>query len=282
MERATSIVERIVEWASHDESVRALLLVGSRGRNEAVDELSDFDIAVFTTTLVPHTSEDLWLHRIGEVWVCIPEEFDRDGEAVPTRLVIFDGGVKVDFAFYRLGVLERFDEGDELRGGFEVLVDKEGTTRNLRSPNGSAFKHREPTEAEFVHHVSEFWFECYYVAKYLRRGELWLAKTIDGNLKAFLLKAIEWNEQARHGRDYETHYSGKEMKAWVSPATWERLHATFAHFDGIDSWESLFATMQLFRDLARETAELLSFSYPENVDRNMSTFVIQINESIKS
>jgi aminoglycoside 6-adenylyltransferase len=66
------------------------------------------------------------------------------------------------------------------------------------------------------------------------------------------------------------------MKSWASADTWESLHQTFAHFDRVDSWASLFATMNLFRRLALETAQMLDFTYPQEVDRNMTEFVLRI------
>lgn len=71
---------------------------------------------------------------------------------------------------------------------------------------------------------------------------------------------------------------GKGMKSWASADTWETLHQTFAHFDGEDGWNSLFATMNLFRRLAKEMSEHLGFSYPEEVDRNITGFIFQIKD----
>ncbi len=250
--------------------------MGSRARNAPVDELADFDISVYAETHFPYTTKNQWLSEIGKVWVCVPEKFDREGEIIPTRLVIFEGGLKVDFAFYGLHVLDELAGAEELDTDFQVLLDKDGATKRLKSPTFRKLKHARPTEDEFVKLISEFWFEACYVAKYLKRDELWLAKFIDGNLKKFLLRIIEWHEQAKHDWDYETSYDGKNMKGWVSADTWKRLHQTFGHFDGRDSWDSLFATMNLFRQLAEETAELLGFSYPEEVDRHITRFISQI------
>ncbi|MEO7660546.1 MAG: aminoglycoside 6-adenylyltransferase, partial [Pyrinomonadaceae bacterium] len=171
---------------------------------------------------------------------------------------------------------ELADEGDELNAGFKVLLDKNGKTEKLKPASFEKLKRSKPTEIDFVNLVNEFWFETYYAAKYLKRDELWLAKFIDSNLKKFLLEMIEWHEQSKHKWDYETYYSGKAMKSWASADTWESLHQTFAHFDGDDSWKSLFATMNLFRRLAEETAQMLEFSFPQQLDRNMTEFVLRI------
>jgi aminoglycoside 6-adenylyltransferase len=277
MSESYDILTRIIEWAEREKYIRALILVGSRAGKESVDEFADFDIGVFAETHLPYTQDNEWLFDIRNVWVFVPEQFTRKNEVVPTRLVIFEDGIKVDFAFYGLHVLDELaDDGDELNAGFKVLLDKDGKAERLKPASFAKSKRARPTQAEFIARVNEFWFETYYAAKYLKRDELWLAKFIDCNLKKFLLEIIEWHEQSKHDWDYETYYLGKAMKSWASADTWESLHQTFAHFGSDDSWTSLFATMNLFRRLALETAQMLDFSYPQEVDRNMTEFVLRI------
>ncbi len=278
MSKANCILSRIVEWAEREKYIRVLILVGSRARKESVDDLADFDVSVFTATHNPYTANNQWLFEIGKVWVCVPEKFTRKTEIVPTRLVIFEDGIKVDFAFYGLHVLDELADSHELDTGFKVLLDKDGTTRRLKPATFGKLKHAKPTEKEFVSLVNEFWFETHYAAKYLKRDELWLVKFIDCNLKKFLLEMIEWHEQSKHDWDYETYYMGKGMKAWASADTWESLHQVFARFDGDDSWNSLFATMNLFRRLAKETSKMLEFSYPQEVDQHITGFILQIRK----
>ncbi|KYC43810.1 hypothetical protein WA1_01220 [Scytonema hofmannii PCC 7110] len=84
---------------------------------------------------------------------------------------------------------------------------------------------------------------------------------------------IEWHEQAHHGWNYNTHYMGKHLKKWVDADIWKALHKTFGHFDYADSRDALYRTMQLFRQLAQETAEQLNFTYPKTVDESISKFI---------
>lgn len=280
MNISDGILTRIIEWAEREKDIQALILVGSRAGKQSVDEFADFDISVFAETHLPYTQNDQWLFDIWKIWVSVPEQFFRKNEIVPTRLVIFEDGIKVDFAFYGLHVLDELvRDGDELNTGFKVLLDKDGKTKRLQPTSFVKSKCAKPSETEFVNRVNEFWYETYYAAKYLKRDELWLAKLIDCNLKRFLLEIIEWHEQSKHNWDYETYYSGKAIKSWASADIWENLHQTFAHFDSVDSWASLFATMNLFRRLAAETAQMLKFSYPQEVDRNMTEFVLRIKDS---
>ena len=79
----------------------------------------------------------------------VPEKFTRENEIVPTRLVMFEGGVKVDFAFYGLHVLHELADSDELDAGFKVLLDKDGMTRRLKPPTFGKLTHAKPTEDDY-------------------------------------------------------------------------------------------------------------------------------------
>ncbi|MBP5976847.1 aminoglycoside 6-adenylyltransferase [Brasilonema sp. CT11] len=276
MTKASEIFNRIIQWAEGEESIRAIILVGSRAQNEPVDELADFDVAVFATSYQSYLQDDKWLFHFGQLWVYIPEQYEiaEDNEIaediVPTRLAIYEGGVKVDFAFHTVSLLSKLEWDTQSR----IVLDKDGITANLKC---SEQKAQQPiTEQEFINLVNEFWFEAYHVAKYLKREELWLVKFRDWSTKELLLQIIEWHKQAHYGWNYNTHYMGKHLKKWVDTNIWKALHQTFAHFDYADSRDALYGTMQLFRQLAQETAEQLGFTYPANVDESISEFIEQV------
>lgn len=279
LNRADEYLSRVVEWARREDDVRALILVGSRAGREPADDLADIDVSVFAKTSEPYTRNSEWLSAIGDVWVCVPDKFARGGEVIPTRLVIFDGGVKVDFAFYGLHVLDELAGSDELDVGYRVLLDKDGATSRLKPPSFSARKHDAPTEAEFVSLCEEFWFEAYHVAKYLKRGDLWAAKFRDWSTKEMLLRMIELSERSRRGWDYDTGHMGKRMKSWAQANTWESLHRAFSRFDAEDGWRGLAATTELFSRLSKETADRLGFAYPDDAGRNITAFISQLRGS---
>jgi aminoglycoside 6-adenylyltransferase len=154
----------------------------------------------------------------------------------------------------------------------KVLLDKDRVTATIQSATKNI--HRTlPTQQDFTRVAEEFWFEVYHVAKYLKREELWLAKSRDWAAKILLLRIIEWNEQIRDNSNSQIYEDGKHMKSWISPDTWAELHKSFAHFDLVDSWESLTGMTKLFRDLAIETAVKLGSVYPENIGRNISDLI---------
>ncbi len=276
MKDADQILSNIVAWASADLNVRGLVLVGSRAQNGRTDELADIDVQVYARTAEPYTRDEVWLSEVGPVWVCVRDEYRHGTLVVPTRLVIFARGTKVDFAFYPAASM-----ADIVRdaAAYRVLLDKDAAAAEVGQQAWRPEPGGEPSEAEFMRVVREFWFEAYHVAKYLARGELWLAKSRDWATKEFLRMMIEWHARAERGWSLNTHYGGKHMRSWVSRGVWEDLHRAFAHFDAEDSWNSLFATMELFRRVAADTAAALGFLYREDVDQNLSGFILKLRGS---
>jgi hypothetical protein len=74
-------------------------------------------------------------------WVSIPDQYNEAGEVVPTRLVIHQRGLKIDFAFYTMAMLPKV----ERNGGYSVLLDKDDMTAHLTRPTRGVRK-SPPTE----------------------------------------------------------------------------------------------------------------------------------------
>ena len=58
-------LSKLVEWGHNEEGIRSMILTGSRAREGLIDELSDYDIAVFTTDNLPFTKDTEWLASMG-------------------------------------------------------------------------------------------------------------------------------------------------------------------------------------------------------------------------
>jgi len=270
------ILEEIIEWAETEDAIRSLILVGSRAIDGEADELSDYDVSVFCTSNAPFVESDQWQSKIGGVWVCLPLTVSYNDQEYPTRLIIYEPGVKVDFAFYSTDVLKEIAQSDLLpqmyNAGYKVLLDKDGVAQKMPNATGK-INRTPPSEKEFQALIEEFWFEAYHVAKYLKRGDLWSVKFRMSWIYDLLLKIIEWNQQAKHGWNYQTYHLGKNMRTWVEPSTWEELQSCYAHFDSEDSWNALNRTLSLFIRLSRETAEVLKYGYPSDVEQHLSKFI---------
>jgi aminoglycoside 6-adenylyltransferase len=279
-----TILNRILAWAKAESSVKALILLGSYAARMA-DEYSDLDLAVFCTTFDPYVTDEKWLSNIAQVWVCVYEKVEYRSKTFPTRLVIFEKGVKIDFSFYTLDVLHDLVRSkslpDDYNRGYSVLIDKESLTASMPKAVYKEQQAHRPSQEEFLRITNEFWFEVHHVAKYLKRNDLWSVKFRSGSIyDNFLLKMIEWNEEAKRNWASQVPPLGKRMQSWVDAETWHALHKAFAHFDSRDSGQALSHMIELFRKLAVDTANRLEYSYPYDLDKNMSQFAGTILSSL--
>lgn len=259
-----ALLRKIIGWAESDPDIRRLLLVGSRAREANPDELADVDVQVYSQRPDRFTDDQRWLSDLGDVAVCVRDEYADGIVRVPTRLVVFTTGAKIDFAFYPAGALST-----GIRAGlpYRTLVDKDPG-----DPAASAIGMRRavapPDATEFRRVVDEFWFEAYHVAKYGARGEMWLAAERDWATNQFLLRMICWHERYVRGRIIDQDDEGK--RATMADDTWQGLQRSLADFD---------SRMDLFRRLATETAPALGFTYPADVDSRLSALIESIRHA---
>ncbi len=273
------ILEQVIKWVEPQASIRAVILVGSHAEQKTTDELSDYDLSLFCTQTSSFIESDDWLEEIAKTWVSIPEKFTFQGKAIPTRLAIFEGGDKVDFAFYPENLLSDLQNAKPLPSeydmGYKILVDKDGHAKGMRSPSFEGFKEERPTKEEFHSLVKEFWFEVYHVAKYLYREDLWSAQfRLNGIRQNDMIQMICWHEAAKHEWDYTVHKLGKNLHNWVSGDIWNALHDIFPHLDVFEGWIALKKTIQLFKKLSHEVSKALGYD-------NLSVLELQMNQFVE-
>src|SRR5687767_4552512 len=269
-------LENIIKWASSKDDVSALVLTGSLASKGFVDNLSDYDIAVYGKNF-DFIRTDRWLDEIDDHLVCIHDKFIFYGYEIPTRLIIFDPYFKVDFSFHSLELLNEIIESDglpdEYNIGYQVLLDKDGSAGKLPKPTFQGFIIKKPDEHEFKINVDEFWFEVYHVAKYLSRGDLWTAMVRDRSVKEYLLQMLKWHAASQKNWNISFKNSGKDMKTWLDKSVWNKLTLCFAGFNKEESWKALENTIMLYRKFAVATAGYLQYTYNEKPDRAISNFI---------
>jgi aminoglycoside 6-adenylyltransferase len=246
----------IVNWAQPREDIQTIILVGSYARlDHPPDALSDLDLMLFTPQPEAYRDEATWLPQLnlGEIWLHIP--YPRSDGAVE-HMIVLSGGFKIDFSFEPMAKLVKMIESQQLHEvlmrGYRVLLDRNGDAEKLLPCPYRPTAKPMPTPQEFRALVQSFWYQAMRTAKFLKRGELWQAKSADQAMKESLLTLIEWHERAAHGEHYDTWMEGRFMREWVNPQTWAELRGVHAHFDEADSWRALRYTMTLFQRLTQE------------------------------
>ncbi|MEJ2130098.1 MAG: aminoglycoside 6-adenylyltransferase [Gammaproteobacteria bacterium] len=278
---ASSVIARITDWATDDENVRAVLLTSSQVSGDT-DALSDFDVELYVSDPAPFLGEPDWQVYLGDVLVRLPPEAeDRDANQFG-RLVIHADGTKVDYSIYRVQVLEEMVRSQRLHTllelGYRVLLDRDGLAARLPAPSYRAEISSKPTEQEFADTVEEFFWETTYVAKNLRRGELWPWKySLESVMKLELLRRIlEWRVEIAHGWSLRAGVLGRRLKRHLDGRTWGELERTFVGAGVEENWTALFATIGLFRRVAREVARELGYGYPQSLDDRVSSYLRKV------
>jgi len=273
------VLKEIKIWGLTSPNVRTVILTSSRANpNGHVDLFSDYDIEVVVRNREQFLNNEEWLSAFGEILALIQE----DNDDFSMRLILYKDYVRIDFKIYELTYFQKHRGQIEFLGnwdnGYNILVDKDGISSSFASPGYTAFIIKQPTTDEFLSVVNDFWWDITYVAKSLWRDEIYYAKFMLDNIIRFsyLQKMIEWNIGLQHNWQITTNKHGRFFKQYLDTETWAKLKTTFAGSEIEENWNALFATMQLFRQLAMTIATELNYCYPQKTDIEITEYLKKI------
>jgi len=277
------ILQRFVLWAQQQEDIRVAFVIGSRARNNhPADKWADLDLIFVTTNPYHYILKADWLETFGALWLTYVEKNNVEG--IMERRALFAGGVDVDFVPIALKDMQKFAAidmlplEDVLLPGVKIVLDKDNFAEIISDAREVLAQHPTlsipPGNNEFIESIHNFWYHFYWTAKKLCRGELWSAKwCLDVHMKLLLLRMLEWYKRAMHGWDYNTWHNGRYLEEWAGSRVIEELQDAFAHYSTEDMWQALKTTQKLYRWVAKETAQLLSYTYPTRIDEQVSILV---------
>jgi aminoglycoside 6-adenylyltransferase len=293
------VLSKMVAWASARDDLRAIAIVGSRARaDHPADPWSDLDLIVMARRPKRYLSGSHWLAEIETPWLVVREPTAIGGQEI--LLVTFEGGTKVDLvlvssvafslAARAMETLRRHPSvltlmpkiarqrltelSDLLNRGFRLVLDKDRIADRLESGGLTIPPPCPPSQEEFLHLVKRFLNEQVWVALKMRRGELFVAKTLgESRLMALLLQMIEWHTQVTSDSWSPVFERGRFLEEWAPPTVIERLRGTFPHYDPGEIWRARLEALDLFRSLAQETGARLGYSYPMQLEETVMTWV---------
>jgi aminoglycoside 6-adenylyltransferase len=273
--------ERIIAWAAARPELLAGVVVGSRARPErSADQWSDLDLIIFTTVVEVFTQDGAWLEEFGVLWA---SWLSKTGSGYPEWFALYAGGLKFDIAFVPVlpadgssldQLLVGFAHQDVLQRGIRILFDKTGNTTSASEYTAQLPIAGSPTHEEFRSAINLFWITATRTIKHIQRGDLWRAKqACDGELKACLLGMLEWHTYAVYVPQHDVWYDGRDLSEWADPRALEDLPHTFAAYNQSSLHQALFATLDLYQWLARETADSLGFLFPSPQDKAIFNWI---------
>ena len=298
MERGHDFLGRFVGWCEDQRSVRAVILLGSTARDGAADELSDLDLMVITTRHRTF-SNPAWLDSIDPApsfsWTYRPplggglvHQAIYEGPLVvdvaplsKTQAVLTGLSIEAVFRFPMLrralpGLSSQLDTWRSVASrGVAILLDKDGiASRMVRHSGGGSVSLTSPTEGAFLNTVYSLFGLCLWESKQLVRGELWMALgTVDQQVKACLLAMLEWHSAFSSKESTDTWYGGRKIQQWADPRWLAVVHRTWPSYDSDAAWDALSSTLDLFSEVATETAHALGFRYPVDAEQDVRNWI---------
>lgn len=277
-------LEQIVNWAGSNPDIRAALLTSSLVNPYApVDHFSDLDIELVFQSRKAYEENNEWIKLFGEP-ISMVEEDDTvfDGKHA-MKMVLYRDHVKVDFKLYQVSEFSEEMKAQTLPDdwdlGYKILIDKDGLTKGLKAPTYQSIMIHQPTEKKFKQLLNDFWWDTTYVAKCLKRGDIFYAKFMSENILRtdYLVPLIEWYiASTHHWNNITTNKHGRLFKKYLSPELWNRVEATFSGCDIEENWTALLAFADLVHELGTALSEKLNFEYPAQHETDIRNYLAEV------
>ncbi|NKE03966.1 aminoglycoside 6-adenylyltransferase [Mesobacillus selenatarsenatis] len=269
----------ILRVAEEDERIRAVYMNGSRTNpNVPKDIFQDYDIVYVVTEIASFLEDEDWINIFGDLLMLQePDKMDqqiglkRDLERSYGYLMLFTDGNRIDLHIETIDSMINGYGSDKLT---VPLLDKDNILPIIQHPTDIDYRVKKPSEAMFVSCTNNFWWCLQNVAKGIWRDELPYAKLMyEDTTRASLHEMVSWWIGTGYDFEVSTGKMGKYYKNYLPEPYWEMYTKTYSDGDYENFWDSIFVTCELFRNLAMDVANHLSFSYPFEDDKNMTEFL---------
>lgn len=277
MESPASLINKIISVSLLDPRIEAVVLTGSRGREQHIDYYSDIDIELIGFGVTELFYAQQWINQFAHPLVALHLiNGGIDEPEWPICLVIYEQGRKVDFTFAepeRLHKMKREGLDATFSRGFQVLLDKTGITEQL--PNSAATPPlKQLSEQQFTLIVKEFWFEAHQVAIELSRNEMWSAWSRDADMKKALLTMTECLVSTKNNNQQDFWYNGKKYQTWMPNNITQSMETLFDYGNAQKAAAALHLLMVRFDEVTTEAARQLNYPIDHSMSLRMQELVI--------
>lgn len=274
MRSEKQVLEQILNMATTDDNVRAVMMNGSRvNPNAPRDMMQDYDVVFFINNLVSatHRQHRRWIAQFGELVMLQQNDFE-DGSYI--FLMQFNDGVRIDLYFNDIGRLNSAAKEDSLS---VILLDKDGIAGLLPEPNDSTYFVKKPSRREWDETLNELWWIQIYIVKEIWRDELPLVKHLyDTDFVECLSKLMAWHIGQQHDWQVNPGKGGKWFRKFLGEELYGEFASMYCGADYSEMWESLLRAGVLIRRIGTELADKLGYAYPMQEDINTSDFIRRI------
>jgi aminoglycoside 6-adenylyltransferase len=277
-------LEEIIIWAENNPDIHVVLLTSSLVNPYApIDDLSDLDVELVFENMKEYEADKKWIYLFGEPISMVEEDETYFDGKHAMKMILYADHVKVDFKLYQrsefLKEVQKEQLPEDWDVGYKVLVDKDNLTKNLKSPTYQSVMIQKPTEQRFQQLMNDFWWDTTYVAKCLKRGDLFYAKFMSEDVirTDYLVPLIEWYIASFHDwKNITTNKHGRLFRKYLSAELWTRVEATFSGSNINDNWHALYAAADLVHELGTALAQKLDFEYPQKHEHDIRKYLAEV------
>lgn len=270
----------ILDFAQESESVRAVIMNGSRvNPNAPRDIFQDYDIVFIVTSVTDFVHDRSWMERFGDLIIMqTPDEMGGTAAEPLHRfafLMQFADGNRIDLTFYAADHLDTFTRDSLSR----LLLDKDGRIEPYAEPSDSDYLTKLPTAAAFAECCNEFWWVSTYIAKGLWRRELSYAKYMyERPVRDMLLRMLQWHIGVKTEFAVDSGKCGKYFERFLEPKQWEAFVQSYPDGDYDNMWQGLETMCGLFRETAKEVARHCGFVYNSQEDERVTAHLAHVRK----
>jgi aminoglycoside 6-adenylyltransferase len=281
----SEVISMIKEWADRKPDIRAVLLTSSRANPQAsLDAFSDYDFILVAKDIQPYLENERWMGDFGRVLVVYREHMQSEsGFDRFVRVIQYEDGLKIDFTLWPVGMLKRAAAEPKPPGylddGYKVILDKDSLTEGMAAPTYLVFVPTVPTAAEYHTCVEHFFVNAPYVAKHIRRGDLFPLNSLLYIMRDERLRLmLEWRVEIDHHWSLKTGFYGKGLVKYLTPEIIRGLEETYTRSGVEANWDVLFRLIELFRRVAKEVGNRLGYAYPGDIDSRVVKYLYRVKD----
>lgn len=274
---------QIISWAQENPDIRAVLLTSSLVNPYApVDDLSDLDIELIFENMKAYEEDKKWLELFGNPISMVEEDKTFFDHKHAMKMVLYEDHIKVDFKLYQKSefIKEVHEENlpEDWDVGYKVLMDKDDLTKDLKPPTYQSIMIQKPSEQRFQQLLNDFWWDTTYVAKCLKREDIFYAKFMSEDVirTGYLIPLLEWFIASENGWNITTNKHGRLFKKYLSPDLWTKIEATFSGSSVEDNWDALFACADLVHEIGLDLSAKLGTAYPIEHEHKVRKYLNEI------
>ncbi|GAB0155813.1 aminoglycoside 6-adenylyltransferase AadK [Chryseobacterium sp. Alg-005] len=284
MEVREKKLKQILDWAEKNPDIRVVLLTSSLVNPYApVDDFSDLDIELVFENMEQYKEDKKWLELFGKPISMVEEDETFFGGKHAMKMILYEDHVKVDFKLYSKSEFIQETKQETLNEdwdvGYKVLIDKDVLTAHLKPPTYASVMIQKPAEQHFQQLINDFWWDTTYVAKCLKRRDLFYAKFMSENVirTDYLVPLLEWYIASEYNWEkITTNKHGRLFRKYLSPELWERIETTFSGSNIAENWNALFAYADLVHEIGMELSEKMNYIYPAQTEKKVRKYLHEV------